>query len=38
LINCTQKHVLRIMPPLTVKKGQAARAIKILDKVLKEVL
>jgi len=38
LINCTQKHVLRIMPPLVVKKGQAARAIRILDKVLKETL
>lgn len=38
LINCTQKHVLRIMPPLVVKKGQAAKAIRILDKVLKETL
>ncbi len=38
LINCTQKHVLRIMPPLVVRKGQAAKAIRILDKVLKEIL
>lgn len=38
LINCTQKHVLRIMPPLVVKKGQVSQAIRILDKVLKETL
>ena len=34
LINCTQKNVLRIMPPLVVKKGQVNKAIKILDSVL----
>ncbi|NQT90095.1 MAG: aspartate aminotransferase family protein [Candidatus Omnitrophica bacterium] len=34
LINCTQKNILRIMPPLTVKKGEITRAIKILDEVL----
>lgn len=36
LINCTQKNILRIMPPLVVKKGQVNRAIKILDTILKE--
>jgi acetylornithine/N-succinyldiaminopimelate aminotransferase len=38
LINCTQKNVLRIMPPLVVKKGQASKALRVLDRVLKEVL
>lgn len=30
LINCTQKNVLRIMPPLCVTKGQIDKALKIL--------
>lgn len=34
LINCTQDTVLRIMPPLTVKKAQIDAAIAILDDVL----
>ena len=33
LINCTQETVLRIMPPITVTKQEADRAISILDKV-----
>ncbi|MBN1353160.1 MAG: aspartate aminotransferase family protein [Candidatus Omnitrophica bacterium] len=37
LINCTQKKVLRIMPPLTVTKPQVDRAVAILDKVLKDI-
>ncbi len=37
LINCTQKQILRIMPPLTAKKGQAAKAIRILDEVLRSL-
>jgi len=36
LINCTQKTILRIMPPLPVKKGQISKAVHILDEVLKE--
>jgi len=36
LINCTQKNVLRIMPPLTIKKGQVAKALKIIERALKE--
>lgn len=36
LINCTQKNVLRIMPPLTVTKEQIDKAISILDGVLKK--
>ena len=34
LINCTQKNVLRIMPPLTVTKAEIDKAISILDSVL----
>jgi acetylornithine/N-succinyldiaminopimelate aminotransferase len=34
LINCTQKNVLRIMPPLTVTKPEIDKAISILDKVI----
>jgi len=34
LINCTQKSILRIMPPLTVTAAQVDKAIAILDKVL----
>ncbi|MBL7156964.1 MAG: aspartate aminotransferase family protein [Candidatus Omnitrophica bacterium] len=37
LINCTQKNVLRIMPPLTVTKGEIDRALAILDGVLKNI-
>lgn len=35
LINCTQGNILRIMPPLTVKKAEVSKAIKILDAVLR---
>ncbi len=35
LINCTQKKILRIMPPMTVKKGDINKAITILNEVLK---
>jgi acetylornithine/succinyldiaminopimelate/putrescine aminotransferase len=34
LINCTQDTVLRIMPPMTVTKGEIDKAISILDTVL----
>ena len=34
LINCTQDTVLRIMPPMTISKKEADKAILILDKVL----
>ncbi|MDO8522446.1 MAG: aspartate aminotransferase family protein [bacterium] len=34
LINCTQGNVLRIMPPIIVKKSEINEAIAILDKVL----
>ena len=37
LINCTQDTVLRIMPPLTVSKAEADKAVSILDRVLKRV-
>jgi len=37
LINCTQKNILRIMPPLTVKKEEVDLAIEKLSKVLEEV-
>ena len=36
LINCTQKNVLRIMPPLTVKKEEVDMALEKLSKVLGE--
>lgn len=36
LINCTQKNILRIMPPLGVKKGQVNRALKLLEASLKK--
>jgi len=36
LINCTHDTVLRIMPALTVTKGEINRAIKILENVLKQ--
>jgi len=32
LINCTQKKILRIMPPLVITKKEADKAISILDK------
>jgi acetylornithine/succinyldiaminopimelate/putrescine aminotransferase len=34
LINCTQKNILRIMPPLYVKKSQIDKAIKVLEECL----
>jgi acetylornithine/N-succinyldiaminopimelate aminotransferase len=38
LINCTQKNVLRIMPPMTVREKEIDRAMSILGKVLESVL
>ena len=38
LINCTQKNVLRIMPPLTVTKTEIDKAISILDKVIASIV
>ena len=38
LINCTQGNVLRIMPPIIVKKSEIDKAISILDKVLRNSL
>ena len=35
LINCTQGNILRIMPPLVIKKGDVDKAINILRKALK---
>jgi acetylornithine/N-succinyldiaminopimelate aminotransferase len=37
LINCTQNSILRIMPPLVVKKGEVDKAMSILDGVLADV-
>ncbi len=37
LINCTQKKVLRIMPPITVTKKEVDVAIKKLSKVLERI-
>ena len=37
LLNCTQDTILRIMPPVTVTKIEADKAIAILDKVLSKV-
>lgn len=34
LINCTQGNVLRLMPPLVVKKNEIDMAIRLLDEVL----
>ena len=34
LINCTQGHVLRLMPPLVVKEKEVSRAIQVLDEVM----
>jgi len=34
LINCTQGNVLRIMPPITVNKGESNKALKILNEVI----
>ena len=34
LINCTQNHVLRLMPPLVVKEKEIDRAAQILDEAL----
>jgi len=35
LINCTQGKILRIMPPLTVKKGDINKAVRIIKKAMK---
>ncbi|MFH1779192.1 MAG: aspartate aminotransferase family protein [Candidatus Omnitrophota bacterium] len=37
LINCTQKNVLRFMPPLIVKNPEIDKAVSILSEALKEV-
>ena len=37
LINCTQKKILRVMPPLTVKNAEINAAVAILHDVLEEV-
>lgn len=37
LINCTQDTVLRIMPPMTITKNEADKAISILDKVFGKI-
>jgi len=37
LINCTQDTVLRIMPPINVKKREIDKAITILDKVFSRI-
>ncbi len=37
LINCTQDTVLRIMPPLNVKKAEIDKAMSILDKVFSKI-
>jgi len=37
LINCTQGNILRIMPPLCVKKSEIDRGIGILSSVLAEM-
>jgi len=37
LINCTQSNILRIMPPLVVKKNDIDKAVGILEDVLKGV-
>ena len=34
LINCTQGNILRIMPPITVNKGEVSKALKILNEVI----
>lgn len=38
LINCTQKNILRIMPPLVIKKREVNKAISILGDVCKKIL
>ena len=37
LINCTQKNILRIMPPITVTKEEADIALDKLEKVLRNI-
>jgi acetylornithine/N-succinyldiaminopimelate aminotransferase len=34
LLNCTHENVVRLLPPLVVKKEQLDRVIKVLDEVL----
>ena len=36
LINCTQKKILRIMPPIIISKKEIDQAINILDKVMEK--
>jgi len=37
LINCTQRYVLRILPPLNINRKDVDRAISILDKAFQEL-
>ena len=37
LINCTQNNILRIMPPITVSKREANKALNILSEVISEL-
>ena len=37
LVNCTQTNILRIMPPIIVRKGEINKALKILTEVLSEL-
>ncbi len=37
LINCTQDTILRIMPPITVTKGEVDKDVSILDRVFSKV-
>ena len=37
LINCTQNNILRVMPPITVKKEHIDRAMTILGKVINRI-
>ncbi|MFH1753818.1 MAG: acetylornithine transaminase [Candidatus Omnitrophota bacterium] len=37
LINCTQKTILRIMPPLVVTRKEIDKAVSILDKVFEDI-
>jgi len=38
LINCTQQNILRMLPPLSIKKSHVNKAVSILTKSIKEVL
>lgn len=37
LINCTQKNILRVMPPIVVNKAQINKAVRIMGKVMGQV-